>query len=555
MLNEIPPAVPATNKPKNKRAEPFPWTTYPDCDLLLLKAVETHGPHFCKGEKGIDGKWMLTKDTFLRALPEDLRRFDSDRFQKVIQNRFESLLESGEKFMESGNTSTQGGDLSKVMKRIQNIIDMIAQKAEEKNIKKGDQKVIAEKMTNNVDAALRTKRTSVHGHGRRKDLVTGEIIDDDGSISTASTNTNRQKGSGGGSSLDDAAFLLIKQITEEKEEKKRKESSTTSNWDNESNMEKLITVYLSGFTVIDLKFDHLKLITDESKDLLFEEDSKENLMVFLNIYCAQNKKFDQDHFVSKAKDCGLKGFDIFKLFRFLDKCRCAVEDQEKKRKSIEPSVVTTTPISAITTSSASGETSSRGIAFTENPRNYDHTEYDDNFDDIFEHDDDRNNMGDDEDDEEDGEKCQETNGGEDAVQLVAERGINNDNVGEELTTEDVAVVDVHQSSTATVGLLEDIQEEEEVERVQNTNGEQQQEERSKKRKQHPAATATDQALLVERVTATATQRTSRVGGGRTVRPPSKDPYEAAYSERREEARSMILAITQSSSCGGGGKTK
>ena len=563
MLNEVP-AAPATNKPKSKRAEPFPWSSYPDCDLVLLNAVETHGPHFSKGEKGVDGKWMLTKDTFLRALPEHLRRFDSDRFQKVIQNRFETLLETGEKFMESGNTSTKDGDLSKVMKRIRDIIDAIAAKVEEKNLKKGDQKLIAEKMTNNVDAALRTKRSSLHGHGRRRDLSTGEIIDEDGSISSASNGKSR----GGGGPLEDAAAMLVQQMVDDLAEKKRIASSKTLNCDVESNMEKLITVYLSGFTVIDLKFDHLKLMSEESKELLFEEDTKDNLMVFLNIYCAQNKNFDQDHFVSKAKDCGLKGFDVFKLFRFLDKCRCAVKDQEGQRKNTEASVVTSTPLSAITTSSGNRrETSSQGIAFTsdrpviqrnDNPRNEDQ---DYNFDavDVFldeEHVDDRryeqSDFGEDEeDDEDDEEKYQETTGGEDHVQQVAERGIN-DNVGEELRT-----VDEHQSRTTVGLLLEDIEAEElqaVVDRVQNHTNGKLEEEREKKRKR---SAVKEKVVLEQGVTpAQRTSTTSRVGVGRIVRPPSKDPYEASYSERREEARaSIILAMQQSSSSSRGGHTE
>ena len=344
----------ATKTPKDPV---FPWDN--KRELLLLKAVQTHGVHKEKGNRGVNLLWDKVNDTFFLNVKNDLQKYKGSS-RKLIQ-RYERILEEGKKYIESGNLSRETGNLSEKFKILKVILDDMEQENESKLQTSKEKAIIQEKMVatekstiglvkddmerrakekknlSAEDAAARKRRNNIEGYGVRKS-IDGVFTADDGTVVTAassrtSTSTSKQK-------PPSAEEILMMTLYDDYQ--KEKQASTKAcvqiDDDHETETKKRMITYVNGYSVSDILAD--MDVSESTTDKLVKRNSDKSIIEnnfnkinsLITIYCGRGNKFgDIDNFLVKAKDCDIGGFCAINIFNYLTTVRETVDREENEK--------------------------------------------------------------------------------------------------------------------------------------------------------------------------------------------------------------------------------
>jgi hypothetical protein len=135
----------------------LPWTEEMTCTLLNLVMVK--GCHLVSG-KGVSAAWeSLHRDLFNNDefLPYKADHYKEGNFRK-IRDKFDKVLESVQKDIDSGNQSGKYGDQSTLYELVKQIKDEIDEKEDENKAGKQETLEMKRKMEQAEDTLTTSKR-------------------------------------------------------------------------------------------------------------------------------------------------------------------------------------------------------------------------------------------------------------------------------------------------------------------------------------------------------------------------------------------------------------
>jgi len=349
----------ADNPPKD--TERFPWDN--KRDVLLLSSVQTHGVHKAKGTRGVKELWEKVNATFFHNCKAELKKYNKTGSVRRLMKRFESLLEDGKKYKDSGNLSRESGNLNEKMTKIRDIIEDIEQVSETKKQTAQDKAIINDKMNaveratlgpakedlenrkkqRAEDVVSRKRRNNIEGHGTRKS-IDGLVTKDDGTVVSAGANSGKTTITGKTSAEEMFMLYLYEDM---KKDINKNEETKNDDTNHEDTTNKLMTTYLKRYSVSEIV--HNMDVTDSTKEKIvrinydksIDEHNYNKILSLVSIYCCKGEDFSMANFTSGAKNCDIGGFCVYNIFNYFQNVKETVHREELQRKNFE---LRTTPL-------------------------------------------------------------------------------------------------------------------------------------------------------------------------------------------------------------------
>ena len=356
----------ADNPPKD--TERFPWDN--KRDVLLLSSVQTHGVHKAKGTRGVKELWEKVNATFFQNCKAELKKYNKPGSIRRLTKRFQSLLEDGKKYKDSGNLSRESGNLREKMTKIRDIIEDIELVSETKKQTAQDKAIISDKMNaveratlgpakedlenrkkqRAEDVVSRKRRNNIEGHGTRKS-IDGVVTKDDGTVVSAGASSGKTTITGKTSAEEMFMLYLYEDM---KKDINKNEETKVEDDNHEDTTNKLMATYLKRYSVSEIV--HNMDVTDSTKEKIvrinydksIDEHNYNKILSLVSIYCCKGEDFSMANFTSGAKNCDIGGFCVYNIFNYFQNVKETVHREELQRKNFELNNTTPLPVNSST---------------------------------------------------------------------------------------------------------------------------------------------------------------------------------------------------------------